>query len=37
MENILAIGAGIALRVVLDFATDNDHKLIGCFCVFFIV
>ncbi|OJA16040.1 hypothetical protein AZE42_10872 [Rhizopogon vesiculosus] len=29
MENIIAIGAGVALRVILDIATDNDHKLIG--------
>ncbi|OAX40900.1 hypothetical protein K503DRAFT_564126 [Rhizopogon vinicolor AM-OR11-026] len=27
MENILAIGAGVALRAILDIATDNDHKL----------
>ncbi|KAG2063923.1 hypothetical protein BDR04DRAFT_961998, partial [Suillus decipiens] len=29
MENILSIGAGIALRVVLDIATGKDNKLIG--------
>ncbi|KAG1771653.1 hypothetical protein EV702DRAFT_638121 [Suillus placidus] len=29
MENILSIGAGVALRVVLDVATGKDHKLIG--------
>ncbi|OAX37351.1 hypothetical protein K503DRAFT_651841, partial [Rhizopogon vinicolor AM-OR11-026] len=29
MENIFAIGAGVALRAILDIATDNDHKLIG--------
>ena len=31
MENIIAIGAGVALRVVLDIATGNDHRLIGLF------
>lgn len=31
MENIIAIGAGVALRVVLDIATSNDHRLIGLF------
>lgn len=29
MENIFSIGAGVALRVVLDVATGKDHKLIG--------
>ncbi|KAG0707078.1 hypothetical protein DFH29DRAFT_771990, partial [Suillus ampliporus] len=29
MEIILSIGAGVALRVVLNIATGNDHKLIG--------
>ncbi|KAG1751345.1 uncharacterized protein EDB91DRAFT_1040112, partial [Suillus paluster] len=29
MEILLSIGAGVALRVVLNVATSNDHKLIG--------
>ncbi|KAJ8589960.1 hypothetical protein M405DRAFT_706254, partial [Rhizopogon salebrosus TDB-379] len=27
MENVIAIGAGLALRAVIDNLTDNDHRL----------
>jgi hypothetical protein len=36
MENIFSIGAGVALRVVLDVATGKDHKLIGLFPPVFV-
>lgn len=36
MENIFSIGAGVALRVVLDVATGKDHKLIGLSIAVFV-
>ena len=29
MENLIAIGAGLALRTVIDILTDNDDRLTG--------
>lgn len=31
MESVLAIGVGLVLRVVVDFATDNDDRVGGMF------
>jgi hypothetical protein len=32
MENVIAIGAGLALRAVIDNLTDNDHRLTSASC-----
>lgn len=32
MDNIIAIGVGLALRAVIDKLTDNDYRLTGAFC-----
>ncbi|KAG2051971.1 hypothetical protein BDR06DRAFT_855012, partial [Suillus hirtellus] len=29
MDNIIAIGLGLALRSVIDFVTDSDYRLTG--------
>ncbi|KAG1751348.1 uncharacterized protein EDB91DRAFT_1005951, partial [Suillus paluster] len=29
MENVIAIGAGLALRAVIDILTDDDQRLTG--------